>query len=76
MMMWNLVQMFILAQTEQEKNMTYVGLACLAMFLFVLVLDSIAKGKLIPTKGPMKQIIMFMFVVVILAIILLHFIYK
>lgn len=75
--MWiNLVQMLILAQTEQEKNITYVGLALLAMFLLVLFLDSMAKGKFIPTKGPMKQIIIFMFVVVLIAIFLLHFIYK
>lgn len=75
--MWNyLVQLFILAQTEQEKRMTYVGLACLAMFLLILFLDSVAKGKFIPTKGPMKQIIIFMFVVVLIALILLHFIYK
>lgn len=75
--MWiDFIKMFILAQTEQEKKITYVGLALLALFLFVLFLDSIAKGKVIPTKGPMKTIVIFMLVVVLLAIILVHFVYK
>lgn len=75
--MWNeLLKALILAQTEQEKQMTYVGLAIFGFFLFVLIMDSLAKGKFIPKKGPMKITIIFMFIVVVIAIIVLTFIYK
>lgn len=75
--MWNQIyQIFMLAQTEQEKKMTYFGLIIFGFFLFVLVLDSLAKGKIIPKKGPMKKIVIFICVTVALVLILLHFIYK
>lgn len=75
--MWNeLLRMLILAQTEQEKEITYVGLAIFGFFLFVLILDSMAKSKIIPKKGPMKITLIFMFIVVVIAVIVLHFVYK
>ena len=75
--MWNnLFQVLMLAQTEQEKRMTYFGVIFFGFFLFVLVLDTMAKGKLFPKKGPMKTILIFMFVVVAIVAVLLHFIYK
>lgn len=75
--MWNeLFQVLMLAQTEQEKKMTYFGVMFLGFFLFVLVLDTLGKGKLFPKKGPMKTILIFMCVVTLLVAVLLHFIYK
>ena len=75
--MWDvLLQMLMLAQTEQEKRMTYFGVIFFGFFLFVLVLDTMAKGKLFPKKGPMKKILVFMCVVVAIVAILLHFVYK
>lgn len=75
--MWiDLLKTLILAQTEQEKQMTYLGLAIFGFFLFVLILDSMAKGKIIPKKGPMKSIVIFIFVVVVIAVILMTFVYK
>lgn len=75
--MWNnIIQALMLAQTEQEKRMTYFGLILFGFFLFVLVLDTLSKGKLFPTKGPIKKILIFIFVVVVIVLILLRFIYK
>lgn len=75
--MWNeLFQVLMLAQTEQEKKMTYFGVMFLGFFLFVLVLDTLGKGKLFPKKGPMKTILMFMCAVTLLVAVLLHFYYK
>ena len=76
-MWWNdLFQVLMLAQTEQEKSMTRYGVMFFGFFLFVLVLDTMAKGKLFPKKGPMKTILIFMCVVVAIVAILLHFVYK
>ena len=76
-MWWNdLFQVLMLAQTEQEKRMTKFGVMFFAFFLFVLVLDTMAKGKLFPKKGPMKTILIFMCVVASIVAILLHFVYK
>ena len=75
--MWNeLFQVLMLAQTEQEKRMTYFGVLFFGFFLFVLVLDTMAKGKIFPKKGPMKTILIFMCVIVGIVAILLHFVYK
>lgn len=75
--MWNeILKMLMLAQTEQEKRMTYFGLIFLGFFFFVLILDSLAKGKLIRKKGPLRKIIIFVAVIIAAAVISLHFIYK
>lgn len=75
--MWiDILQMLMLAQTEQEKRMTILGLILFGFFLFVLVLDSFSKGKLIPSKGPLKKIVIFIFVIVVIVAILLRFVYK
>ena len=75
--MWNsLFQALMLAQTAQEKKMTYFGVLFFGFFLFVLFLDTMAKGKFIPKKGPMKKILVFILVIVAIVAILLHFFYK
>lgn len=75
--MWiDILQMLMLAQTEQEKRMTILGLILFGFFLFVLVLDSFSKGKLIPSKGPLKKIVIFIFAIVVIVAILLRFVYK
>lgn len=56
--------------------MTKFGVMFFAFFLFVLVLDTMAKGKLFPKKGPMKTILIFMCVIAGIVAILLHFVYK
>ena len=75
--MWNdVLKMLILAQTAQEKKMTYFGLIFLGVFIFVLVLDSLGKGKLIKSKGPLKKILLFILIVIAIVVLSLHFIYK
>ena len=75
--MWNdILKMLMLAQTEQEKRMTYFGLIFVGFFFFLLVLDSLAKGKLIRKKGPLKKIIIFLTIIIAIAVISLQFIYK
>lgn len=75
-MLNNILKMLILAQTEQEKRITSLGLIILAFVLFALVLDSLGKGKLIKSKGPLKSVLIFILIVVVIAIFLLQFIYK
>ena len=75
-MLNSLFQALMLAQTAQEKKMTYFGVLFFGFFLFVLFLDTMAKGKFIPKKGPMKQILIFILVIVAIVAILLHFFYK
>lgn len=75
-MLNEILKLFMLAQTEQEKRITILGLAIFGFFLFVLVLDSLAKGKIIPKKGPLKKIVIFFAVVAAIVFILLHFVYK
>lgn len=75
--MWcEILQMFLLAQTEQEKMITRYGLIFLALFVGVLVLDSFSKGKRINTKGPLKKILLVIFILLVLLIILLNNVYK
>lgn len=75
--MWiDILQTLMLAQTEQEKKITYFGIIIFGFFLFVLVLDTFSKGKIIPTKGPLKKIVMFIFFIVVIVAILLRFVYK
>ncbi len=75
--MWSeILKMLMLAQTEQEKQITYYGLIFLGLFLFILVLDSFAKGKIIKSKGPLKKILIFITIIIAIIVIALQFIYK
>lgn len=71
-----ILRALMLAQTEQEKKMTVFGLMIFGFFLFVLFLDSINKGKMVPKKGPIKVTVIFMLVVVAIVLILIQFVYK
>lgn len=75
--MWlEIFQRFLLEQTEQEKTMTYFGLLFLFAFVGVLVLDTFSKGKFISTKGPLKKIILAVFVILFLILFFVGKIYK
>lgn len=63
--------LFLLAQNESEKTLTIVGLALFGAFIFYLILDSTIKGKLVPKKGPLRNFLIFIFIVIIVAIIML-----
>lgn len=62
---------YMLAQNESEKSLTIVGLALFGALIFYLILDSTIKGKLIPKKGPLRNFLIFIFIVVVIAVILL-----
>lgn len=75
--MWNnILKVFLLAQTAQEKEMTYYGLLFLGVFFFVLLLDTFGKGKFIHTKGPLKKLLWVFLIVIIIVLFALQFIYK
>ena len=75
--MWNnFLKMFLLAQTAQEKEMTYYGLIFLGVFFFVLLLDTFGKGKFIHTKGPLKKLLWVFLIVIVIMIFVLQIIYK
>lgn len=71
-----ILRALMLAQTEQERKITVFGLMIFGFFLFVLFLDSINKGKMVPKKGPIKVAVIFMLVVVAIVLILIQFVYK
>ena len=75
-MWYDVLKMLILAQTEQEKRMTYYGLIFLGFGIFVLLLDTLGKGKFIKKKGPLKKVLFFILIVVAIAVFSLRFIYK
>jgi len=67
--MWiEIFQILMLAQTEQEKNITRFGLIFLGLFVGVLLLDAFSKGKLISTKGHLKKILIVVFVLIFLVL--------
>ena len=75
--MWiEIFQRFMLEQTQQEKTITYFGLLFLFAFVGVLVLDTFSKGKYISTKGPLKKIILAVFIVLLLVLFFVGKIYK
>ena len=67
---------FMLAQNETEKSLTILGLTLFGGFMFFLILDSIIKGKWIPKKGPIRGFLIFIFIMVIIALIFLFIYYK
>ena len=75
--MWlEIFQRFILEQTQQEKTITYFGLLFLFAFVGVLVLDTLSKGKYVSTKGPLKKIILAVFIILLLILFFVGKIYK
>ena len=67
---------FMLAQNETEKSLTILGLTLFGGFMFFLILDSLIKGKWVPKKGPTRGFLIFIFIMVIIALIFLFIYYK
>lgn len=65
----------LLAQNAREKNMTVIGIAFFAGFIFYLIVDSLIKGKLVPKKGPIRNFLIVVFILTIIALILLFIYY-
>ena len=68
--------LFLLAQTEKEKRLTYFGVILLFVIFFAFVIDSFSKGKTIPTKGPLKKLIIIVCLIIGIILVLLNFVYK
>ncbi len=66
----------MLAQNEAEKRMTKIGLAFFAVFIFMLILDTVVKNKIVPKGKPMQYFLIFMFIATIVALVLLLIYYK
>ena len=75
-MLSEMFQIFLLAQTAQEKSITRYGLIFFGFFIGVLVLDSFSKGKLISTKGHLKKILIGVFIIVFLVLFFVSKFYK
>ena len=58
----------LLAQTEQEKDLTVIGIALVAGFFFFLMLDTIIKNKWTPKSPVVKYFIIFLFIISIIAL--------
>ncbi len=67
---------FMLAQNETEKSLTILGLTLFGGFMFFLILDSLIKGKWVPKKGPARGFLIFIFIMVVIALIFLFIYYK
>ncbi|MBR7172573.1 MAG: hypothetical protein IKD36_02140 [Clostridia bacterium] len=66
----------MLAQTAEEKSLTYVGLAFFAGFLFFLIVDTTVKGRFVPKKSVMRNFLIVLFILVIIIIFMLFIFYK
>lgn len=66
----------MLAQNETEKNLTKIGLAFFAVFIFMLILDTVVKHKIMPKSKPLQYFLIFLFVATIIALMLLLIYYK
>lgn len=65
----------LLEQTGYEKRLTLIGVALLAVFFFMLILDGINKNKLVPKNGSLVKFLVFLFIAAIIAVILLIYFY-
>ena len=61
----------LLAQTAEEKSLTYVGLALFAGFLFFLIIDTTIKGKFVPKSPVMRKFLIFFFILIVIIIFML-----
>ena len=57
----------LLAQNEAEKNITILGIAFFAAFMFFLILDSTIKQKFVPKNGAIRGFLIFLFILAIVA---------
>lgn len=65
----------LLAQTEFEKNLTVLGVALIAGFFLILIIDALTKNKFVPKNKSMKGFIIFLFIIAIIVLILLFIFY-
>ena len=69
-------QIFMLAQNEEEKGLTVLGLALFAGLMLFLLIDTFAKNKYIPKKSPLRGFIVFLMLISLIAVFLLIIYYK
>ena len=67
---------FMLAQNSEEKSLTILGLALFAALMLFLIIDSLAKNKYIPKKGPIRGFLIFLLIVAVIVVNLLIIFYK
>ncbi len=65
----------LLEQTKAEKEFTIIGVSIFAVIVFMLLLDSVVKNKLVPKNKNVKLFIIFLFIASLIAIILLTIYY-
>lgn len=68
--------MFMLAQNENEKSLTIVGVALFAGLMLFLIIDSLSKSQYIPKKGPLRGFLIFLLIIAVIAVNLLIIFYK
>ncbi len=56
-----------LAQNAYEKKLTILGLALFAGLVFMLILDSIIKQKIVPKNDAVRGFLIFVFIVAVIA---------
>lgn len=58
----------LLAQTEQEKEITVIGITLLIGFFFFLILDSVIKNKYTPKSPVVRYFMIFLMIISIIAL--------
>lgn len=66
----------MLAQNAMEKDLTKLGLAFFAAFMFFLIMDSTIKSRYVPKSKAVVGLLVFLFVATIIALIVLFIYYK
>ena len=66
----------VLAQNSDERSLTLLGVALFAVLMLFLIIDSLAKNKYIPKKGPIRGFLVFLLIMAVIVINLLIIFYK
>ena len=66
----------LLAQTEEEKSLTFIGVALFIGFIFFLIVDTTVKGRFVPKKPVMRKFLIVLFILMIILLFMLFIFYK
>lgn len=64
---------FLLAQTQQEKNMTYLYVCLFAFLCLMLFMDSRESKKIVDNKT-LKKVVIFLLFISLIAMAVLYFV--
>lgn len=67
---------FLLEQNATEKRFTVLGISLFVVFIFMLILSTLSKEGFMPKSSVVRNFMIFILIVAIVALILLLIFYK